>query len=198
VVAKVVCMLALAAALLCSGCSGTTELATTTSGASATGSPTSQSVHNAQSAPVRTALHRFLALGNLVCRTVRVGAPDALSTRATAAEVRAHALAALPAAQRTAVSLQRVATQTSEASAAHQVLLDYRILISLYMHTTTPAPSGHIGPSPAGSITTVERRTSVDAVAAGLGTCAPLHAGWVRAHVRLPRPRREMLRPARG
>ena len=118
----------------------------------------------------RARKRRFLTLGNAVCRTVRIGAPAPVRPGAPAAQVRAYAKAALPAAQRTAVSLQRIGARAGHDTAFGDVARDFDFLTTLYLQAAGRGNRGHALVSSIGS---AERRAAFDARRAGLPACAP-------------------------
>jgi hypothetical protein len=89
---------------------------------------------------------------------------------AAAAQVRAYAKAALPAAQRTAVSLQRIGAHAGHAFAFDQVARDFDLLTTLYLQAAGRTQKGHVLLA---SIDSAERRASSDARRSGLPACAP-------------------------
>lgn len=189
-------VVALAAAIAVAGCGGSTQeagngapAATPANSTAQAASPTSSTathtkpaksesgpLQSAQEAAPATVQHaagtqrRFLMLGNAVCRTVRIGAPAPVRPDARAAQVSAYAKAALPAAQRTAVSLQRIGARAGHEFAFDQVTRDFDLLSSLYLQAAGRARRGHVLLS---SINSAERRASSDARRSGLAACAP-------------------------
>lgn len=190
---------ALAAVIALTGCGGSTHAAGNQSPAAAPASTTSQAAHPTATRststststratstpatrkrakqpaataiqPVRSTQRRFLILGNAVCRTVRIGAPAPVRPNAPAGQVSAYARAALPAAQRTAVSLQRIGTHVRHARAFDQVARDFNLLSSLYLQAAGRAHKGHALLT---SIDSAERRAASDARRSGLPACAP-------------------------
>ena len=186
----------LAAAIAVAGCGGSTHAAASRTVATAPASSTahaatptrSTTTHTktekstsgnrehaqkpaaAATQPVAGTQRRFLTLGNAVCRTVRIGAPAPVRAGAPASQVSAYARAALPAAQRTAVSLQRIGAQARHVRAFDEVARDYDLLSTLYLQAAGRAHKDHALLSSIGS---AERRATSDARRSGLPSCAP-------------------------
>jgi outer membrane murein-binding lipoprotein Lpp len=98
----------IAAGLLLAGCGNSTHLLGT-GGASSTSNSASTNPTNPQSSqPQKAASRRFVFQVNVVCRTVRQGAPGQLTPPYTTAKVSRYGSQAQSAARRTLVSLQRL------------------------------------------------------------------------------------------
>jgi hypothetical protein len=176
---RVATAVALAAAIAVTGCGGSTRATGNATGNSSPAAPPTSTTQAATTAtharpaksasPTRTQ-RRFLILGNAVCRTVRIGAPAPVRPNARPAQVSAYAKAALPAAQRTAVSLQRIGTRARHAIAFDHVARDFTLLSSLYLQAAGRTHGAHALLT---SIDSAERRAASDARRSGLPACAP-------------------------
>jgi hypothetical protein len=162
----------LAGAILITGCGSVTS----TTGSRSTNSPAraGTAATATEQAPLD---QRFLVLGNFVCRTVRAGAPGALATSATRRELVSHAAAAAVPAQRTAVSLGRLAAETSHRTALAPLVAAYQSLARLYRAALTPKLTAAQSFSVARAIVETEQLAGGTARSLGLSACAPAPAG---------------------
>jgi hypothetical protein len=162
----------LAGAILITGCGGVTS----TTGSRSTISPAraGTAARATEPAPLDK---RFLVLGNFVCRTVRTGAPGALATAATRRPLVSHAAAAAVPAQRTAVSLGRLAAETSNRAALAPLVAAYRSLARLYRAALSPKLTARQAFSVARATVEAEQLAGGTARALGLPACAPAPAG---------------------
>jgi hypothetical protein len=182
----------LAGAILITGCGAVTSTtgsrsanspARTGAAATATAATGARATATAATATAATATEqapldqRFLVLGNFVCRTVRAGAPGPLGTAATRHKLVSHAAAAAVPAQRTAVSLERLAAETSHRTALAPLVAAYQSLAGLYRAELAPKLTAAQSFSVARAIVETEQLAGGTARSLGLPACAPAPAG---------------------
>lgn len=173
--------LATAAALLLAGCGGSSYQPSATPAATTAESPpgsvpvlTPSTTSDSPSTPAKHLTQRhFQELGGAVCRAVGFGSPPSLPLPVTASKLRNYALQALPPAERTFFSLERLARQTARQPGLRQLVTQYRSLVELYLQAALhPAAKARVVAS-ARAISSAQQVTAVAARRAGISACAP-------------------------
>lgn len=163
--------LLLAGAIVLTGCGGTA----TTTASRTTSAPTGTA--SAVATVPRHLDPRFLVLGNFVCRTVRTGAPGPLTPASARRALVSHATSAIVPARRAAVSLERLAAETSHQTAIAPLIAGYRALSRLYRSALAPRLTPAQTFAVARTTIETEQLTGATARSLGLGACAPAPPG---------------------
>lgn len=161
------------AGLLLAGCGGSTNLISTSGGSSVSSSATVNSTSAPSSQPQKSPSRRFVFQVNVVCRTVRQGAPPRLAPPYTPTKVTGYSSRAQPIARRTMISLQRLAVLgAGHAGDLPALIASYEQLSGVYVTaaatTRNPAEARQLG----AAIQQHEQAVTATARGAGFPACA--------------------------